>query len=125
MTKLFRKILGKDKLEVKVDRLKNEKVASVITMSEENRRLQDMMRMYSIGGKDDNLFADGETLILNANHKLVQYIIENEKSDYTPMICEQLYDLAYLSHRPLEPEAMTKFIQRSNEIMMLLTKSEN
>ena len=124
MTKLFRKVLGKDKLEIKVERLKNDKIASVITMSEENRRIQDMMRMYSLGNKDNNLFTDGETLILNANHKLVQYIIDNEKSEYTPMICEQLYDLAYLSHRPLEPEAMTKFIQRSNDIMMLLTKSE-
>lgn len=122
MTKLFRNVLGKDKLEVKVERLKNEKVASVITMSEENRRMQDMMRMYNLGGMDNNMFADGETLILNANHKLVQYIIDNEKSEHTPMICEQLYDLAYLSHKPLEPEAMTRFIQRSNEIMMLLTK---
>ncbi|CRZ33600.1 molecular chaperone HtpG [Herbinix hemicellulosilytica] len=122
MTKLFRKILGKDKLEVKVEKLKNDKISSVITMSEENRRFQDMMRMYNIGGNDKNLFDDGETLILNANHKLVQYIINNEDSEHTPMICEQLYDLAYLSHRPLEPEAMTKFIQRSNEIMMLLAK---
>lgn len=124
MTKLFRKILGKDKLEVKVERLKNDKISSVITMSEENRRMQDMMRMYNLGGMDSNLFADGETLILNANHKLVQYIIENENSEHTPIICEQLYDLAYLSHKPLEPEAMTKFIQRSNEIMMLLSKAE-
>jgi len=122
MTKLFRKILGKDKLEVKVEKLKNDKISSVITMSEENRRFQDMMRMYNIGGNDKNLFDDGETLILNANHKLVQYIINNEDSEHTPMICEQLYDLAYLSHRPLEPEAMTKFIQRSNEIMMQLAK---
>lgn len=122
MTKLFRKVLGKDKLEVKVEKLKNEKISSVITMSEENRRMQDMMRMYNLGGVDNNLFADGETLILNANHKLVQYIIDNEKSEYTPMICEQLYDLAYLSHKPLEPEAMTKFIQRSNEIMMIMAK---
>ncbi|HPU63500.1 MAG TPA: molecular chaperone HtpG, partial [Mobilitalea sp.] len=122
MTKLFRKILGKDKLEVKVEKLKNDKISSVITMSEENRRFQDMIRMYNIGSNDKNLFDDGETLILNANHKLVQYIINNEDSEHTPMICEQLYDLAYLSHKPLEPEAMTKFIQRSNEIMMLLAK---
>lgn len=122
MTKLFRKVLGKDKLEVAVEKLKNDKVSSIITLSEENRRMQDMMRMYSMGGMDPNMFGGGEKLVLNANHKLVQYIITNENSEHTPMICEQLYDLAYLSHKPLEPEAMTKFIQRSNEIMMLLAK---
>ncbi len=122
MTKLFRKVLGKEKLEVKVEKLKNEKVSSVITLSEENRRMQDMMRMYNMGGMDNNMFEGGETLVLNANHKLVQYIITNEKSENTPMICEQLYDLAYLGHKALEPEAMTKFIQRSNDIMMLLAK---
>ena len=122
MTKLFRKVLGKEKLEIKVERLKNDKVSSVITLSEESRRMQDMMRMYNMSGMDASAFGGGETLVLNANHKLVEYIITNEKSEHTPMICEQLYDLALLSHKPLEPEAMTKFIQRSNEIMMLLAK---
>ncbi|NLK74520.1 MAG: molecular chaperone HtpG [Clostridiales bacterium] len=122
MTKLFRKVLGKDKLEIKVEKLKNEKLSSLITLSEEGRRMQDMMRMYSMPGMDNSLFGDSELLVLNANNKLVQYILNNEKSEHTPMICEQLYDLALLSHRPLEPEAMTKFISRSNEIMLLLTK---
>jgi molecular chaperone HtpG len=94
----------------------------MITLSEESRRMHDMMRMYSMGGKDTDMFGEGETLVLNANHKLVQYIIENEESGNTPMICEQLYDLAMLSHKPLDPDSMTKFIQRSNEIMMLLAK---
>ncbi|NLP33627.1 MAG: molecular chaperone HtpG [Clostridiales bacterium] len=122
MSKLFQKVLGKEKLEVKVEKLKNEKISSVVTLSEESRRMQDMMRMYNMGGMDPNAFGGSETLVLNANNKLVQYIMENEKSEHTPMICEQLYDLAMLSHKPLEPEAMTKFIQRSNEIMLLLTK---
>lgn len=122
MTKLFQKVLGKEKLEVKVEKLKNEKISSIITLSEESRRMQDMMRMYNMGGMDPNMFGGNETLVLNANNKLVQYIMENEKSEHTPMICEQLYDLAMLSHKPLEPEAMTKFIQRSNEIMLLLAK---
>ena len=122
MTKLFRKVLGKDKLEIKVEKLKNEKLSSLITLSKEGRRMQDMMRMYSMPGMDNSLFGDSELLVLNANNKLVQYILNNEKSEHTPMICEQLYDLALLSHRPLEPEAMTKFISRSNEIMLLLTK---
>jgi molecular chaperone HtpG len=122
MTKLFRKVLGKEKLEVKVEKLKNDKVSSVMTLSEESRRMQDMMRMYSMQGMDPNMFGGGETLILNANNQLVQYIITNENSEYTPMICEQLYDLALLSHKPLDPEAMTKFIQRSNEIMLHLAK---
>jgi molecular chaperone HtpG len=122
LTKLFCKILGKDKLEVKVEKLKNEKVSSVMTLSEENRRMQDMMRMYNMQGMDPNMFGGSETLVLNANNKLVQYIITKEDSEHTPIICEQLYDLALLSHKPLEPEAMTKFIQRSNDIMMILAK---
>lgn len=122
MTKLFSKVLGKDKLEVKVEKLKNEKVSSVITLSEESRRMQDMMRMYNMNGMDPGMFGGGETLVLNANHKLVQYILTNEQSEHVPMICEQLYDLAMLSHKPLDPEAMTKFIQRSNDIMLLLAK---
>jgi len=121
MTELFRKVLGKDKLEVKVELLKNEKVSSVITLSEESRRMQDMMRMYNLSGKDMADMGD-EVLVLNANNKLVQYIINNEKSDKVPMICQQLYDLAMLSHKPLEPEAMTKFIERSNEILLLLAE---
>jgi molecular chaperone HtpG len=123
MSKLFSKVLGKDKLEVKVEKLKNNKVSSVMTLSEESRRMQEMMRMYNMQGMDPNMFGgSGETLVLNANNKLVQYIITNENSEHTPLICEQLYDLALLSHKPLEPEAMTKFIQRSNEIMMILAK---
>ncbi len=122
MTKLFREVLGKDKLEVKVEKFKNEKVSSVMTLSEESRRMQDMMRMYNMSGMDMGGLGGGETLVLNANNKLVQYILTNEDGAQTPMICEQLYDLASLSHRPMEPEAMTKFIQRSNEIMMFLAK---
>ncbi len=122
MTNLFRKVLAKDKLEVKVDKFKNEKVSSVMTLSEESRRMQDMMRMYNMSGMDMGGLGGGETLVLNANNKLVQFILTNENAEQTPMICEQLYDLALLSHKPLEPEAMTKFIQRSNEIMMFLAK---
>ncbi len=122
MTTLFKKVLAKDKLEVKVEKFKNEKVSSVMTLSEESRRMQDMMRMYSMPGMDMNAFGGGETLVLNANNKLVQYILTNESSETTPLICEQLYDLALLSHKQLEPDAMTKFILRSNEIMMALAK---
>ena len=122
MTTLFRKILGKEKLEVKVEKFKNENISSVITLSEESRRMQDMMRMYSMNGMDMGGLDTGETLVLNANNKLVQYIITNENSDNTSLFCEQLYDLALLGHKPLEPEAMTKFIQRSNEIMLALAK---
>ena len=95
----------------------------MITLSEESRRMQDMMKMYSMNGM--GMFGaegDGETLVLNANHPLVQYIVENKENDNTPIIAEQLYDLAKLQHAPLDAEAMTKFITRSNEIMMLLAK---
>ena len=122
MTALFRKVLGKEQLEVKVDKFKNEKISSVMTLSEESRRMQDMMRMYNMTGMDMGGFGGGETLVLNANNQLVKYIITNENAEQTPMICEQLYDLALLAHKQLEPEAMTKFIQRSNDIMMLMAK---
>lgn len=122
MTTLFRKVLGKDKLEVKVEKFKNENISSIMTLSEESRRMQDMMRMYNMNGMGMGGMDAGETLVLNANNKLVQFIITNEKADQTPMFCEQLYDLALLGHKPLEPEAMTKFIQRSNDIMLALAK---
>jgi molecular chaperone HtpG len=123
LTDLFKKALGKENLGVKVENLKNETVSSMITLSEESRRMQDMMRMYNMGGMDPSMFgAAGETLVLNANNKLVQYILEHKEGNNVNIMCEQLYDLALLSHKPLEAEAMTKFIARSNEIMMLLTK---
>ena len=122
LTEVFRKALGKDKLEVKVEKLKNEKVSSMITLSEETRRMQEMMKMYNMYGMDPDMFGGSETLVLNANNALVQFILNNKDSEHVPMMCEQLYDLAMLSHAPLSPEAMTKFIARSNEIMMLLTK---
>ena len=121
--KVMKKALKKDKITIKVEKLKNKKVSSMITLSEESRRMQDMMKMYSMPGMDMGDFGkEGETLILNANHPLVQYIMENTEGDNVNMICEQLYDLALLQHAPLEPEAMSKFVARSNDIMMLLTK---
>ena len=115
--------MNKDKLEVRVEKLKNESISSMLTVSEESRRMADMMKMYSMGGPDLGMFGDeGATLILNANNKLVQYILENEDNENVPVFCEQLYDLAMLANKPLAPEAMTKFVARSNEIMMLLTK---
>lgn len=122
LTELFKKVLNKEKLEVKVEKLKNEKVSSMITLSEESRRMQDMMKMYNMGGMDPNMFGSNETLVLNANNSLVQYILNNSDTENVPMICEQLYDLALLSHKPLDGEAMTKFIARSNEIMMFMAK---
>lgn len=122
LTELFRKALGKENLEVKVEKLKNETVSSIITLSEDNRRMQEMMKMYGMYGMDPTMFGGNETLILNANNKLVQYVAENKDSDNIPMICEQLYDLAMIAHKPLAPEAMTRFIARSNEILMLLAK---
>ncbi|WMJ87561.1 molecular chaperone HtpG [Anaerocolumna sp. MB42-C2] len=122
LTEIFRKALNKEKLEVKVMKLKNDKVSSMITLSEESRRMQDMMKMYNMYGMDPSMFGTNETLVLNANNKLVKYVFENQEAEHVPMICEQLYDLAMLSHKPLEPEAMTKFISRSNEIMLTLAK---
>ena len=124
LTETFRKALGNDKLEVKVQHLKNANVSAMITESEDSRRMQDMMKMYNMGGFDPAMFggASGITLILNANNALVQYVLEHEDGENTNTICEQLYDLAMLAHKPLEPEAMTKFIARSNEILGILAK---
>ena len=122
--KLFKKALKKDGIQIKMEKLKNKKIASMITLSEETRRMQDMMKMYAMPGMDMSMFGgkEGETLVLNANHPLVQYVTEHEGDDNTKMICEQLYDLAKIQHAPLDAESMNKFILRSNEIMMLLTK---
>ena len=123
ISKVMKKVLKKDKIAVKVEKLKNRKIASMVTLSEESRRMQDMMKMYSMPGMDMGEFGkEGETLILNANHPLVEYVMQNTDGKNVDMICEQLYDLALLQHAPLEPEAMAKFVQRSNDIMMLLTK---
>ncbi len=122
LTEVFRKALGKDKLTVKVEKLKNKNISSMITRSEESRRMQEMMKMYNMSGMDPSMFGGEETLVLNANNKLVQYVAANKDSEHIPMICEQLYDLAMISHKPLEPEEMTKFIARSNEILMLLAQ---
>ena len=120
---VMKKALKKDDITIKVEKLKNKKIASMVTLSEESRRMQDMMKMYSMPGMDMGSFGkEGISLILNANHPLVSYIMDNTEGDNTKMICEQLYDLALIQHAPLEPEAMEKFIARSNDIMMLLTK---
>ena len=125
LTDVFKKALNNDKLTVKVEKLKNADIASVITLSEEGRRMQDMMKMYAMngmGGMDPNMFAADQTLTLNANNELVKYIFEHKDSEHVPMFCEQLYDLAMLSNQPLSVNAMAKFVQRSNQIMMLLAK---
>ena len=122
LTELFRTALGKEKLEVKVEKLKNESVASMMTLSEEARRMQDMMKMYGMAGMDPSMFGTDTTLVLNANHPLVKYVLENKEAEHTTLFCKQLYDLALLSNKPLSPEEMTEFIKRSNEIMMLLAK---
>ena len=125
LTEVFKSALNNDKLTIKVENLKNADVASVLTLSEQGRRMQDMMKMYAMGGMggmDPNMFAADQTLTLNANNDLVKYILNNKDSEHVPMFAEQLYDLAMISNQPLSVEQMTKFVKRSNDIMMLLTK---
>ena len=120
---LFKKAIKKDNITVKVEKLKNKDISSMITVSEEARRMQDMMKMYAMPGMDFGAMGkEGETLILNANNKLVEYILEHQDGENVDLICEQLYDLALIQQAPLQPEAMTKFIARSNKIMMLLAQ---
>ena len=122
LVEIFRKELGNDKLDVKVEKLKDDKVASMAVLSEQERRMAEMMKMYGMSGMDPSMFGTQATLILNANHPLVQFLVEHKRSKNVPIICKQLYDLAMLAHKPLSPEEMTAFVQRSNDIMMLLTK---
>ena len=125
LTETFHKALGNDKLNIKVEKLKNADISSILTLSEEGRRMQDMMKMYAaggMGGMDASMFAADATLTLNTGNDLVKYILEHKDSEHVPMFCEQLYDLAVLSNHPLSPDAMTKFVARSNQIMMLLAK---
>ncbi|WP_270395689.1 molecular chaperone HtpG [Mediterraneibacter massiliensis] len=122
LVEIFRKELNNDKLDVKVEKLKDEQVASMAVLSEESRRMEEMMKMYGMSGMDMSAFGSKATLILNANHPLVKFLVEHKRSKNVPIICKQLYDLAMLAHKPLSPEEMTAFVQRSNEIMLLLTK---
>ena len=123
LTKTFKDALGNENLTVSVEKLKDSSISSMITLSEESRRMQDMMKMYGMAGMDPNMFgAEGQTLVLNANNDLVKYVAEHADGENTKIICEQLYDLAMLSHAPLSPEQMTGFIARSNKIMELLAK---
>ena len=122
LTDVFRKALGNDKLTVKVEKLKNANVSSMMTLSEENRRMQEMMKMYGMTGMDPSMFGNDVTLVLNANNKLVQYVANHKDDEHVPMICEQLYDLAMIAHKTLNPDEMTKFIARSNEILELLAE---
>jgi len=119
---IFRKELGNDKLDVKIEKLKDDKVASMITLSEQSRRMQEMMKMYGMGNMGGMDMGGDSTLILNANHPLVQFVVDHKEHENVSIICKQLYDLAMLAHKPLNPEEMTAFVQRSNEVMMLLTK---
>ena len=122
LSEIFKKALNNDKLQVKAELLKDKNISSMVTLSEENRRMADMMKMYGMSGMDASMFGNQVTLILNAGNDMVKYIQENKDSENVPMFCEQLYDLALISHEQLSPEAMTKFIERSNKIMMLLAK---
>ena len=122
LVEIFRKELNNDKLDVKVEKLKDDKVASMAVLSEQERRMAEMMRMYGMSGMDPSMFGTQATLVLNANHPLVKFLVEHKRSKNVPIICKQLYDLAMLAHKPLSPEEMTAFVQRSNDIMMLLTK---
>ena len=120
VSSVFKKALGKDNLLLKVENLKDDSVASILVTSEEGRRMQDMMRMYGIDTGSPDMLDNDATLIVNANHPLVQYITEHKRSKNSTVICKQLYDMARIANHPLSPEEMSAFVQRTNDIMMLL-----
>ena len=122
LAELFKKATGQENLILKVEKLKNPEISSMITVSEQTRRMAEMMEMYGMSKSETGLGAQGETLILNANNELVQFILNNEENENTELICQQIYDLAQLANHPLKPEEMTKFVARSNKILGILTK---
>lgn len=125
LTETFKKALGVENITIKVESLKNPDISSLITLSEESRRMQEMMKMYGMAGMnfDADMFGGkGETLVLNSNNELVKYVLDNKDGEHTDDICCQLYDLAVLANRPLAPEAMTRFVARSNRLLTVLTK---
>ena len=125
LEKMIRKAVKNDKLSVKLENLRDKKTASMLTVDEQSRRMADMMKMYAASGMPmslDSFAKEGQTLILNAKHPLVKYVMEHEEDKNTKMICQQLYDLAQIQNAPLSAEDMAGFIVRSNEIMLMLTK---
>ena len=118
----FKKATGVENLILKVEKLKNADVPSMITVPEQTRRMAEMMEMYGMSNSSTGLGTEGETLVLNMNNDLVKYVLENEENENTELICQQLYDLARLANHPLKPEEMTKFVTRSNKILSVLTK---
>ena len=124
LSALFKKACGKDNLTVKVEKFKNKDISSMLTVPEESRRMQEMMKMYNMYGMDPSMFGGDETLVLNVDNDLVKYMFEHADGENVEMFAQQLYDLACLANKPLAPEAMTAFVARSNKIMMLLAQDK-
>ena len=122
LSEKFKKATGVENLIVKVEKLKNADMPSMITVSEQTLRMSEMMEMYGMSNSSTGLGAEGETLVLNMNNDLVQYVLNNDESENTTTICQQLYDLARLANHPLKPEEMTAFVARFNKILAILTK---
>ena len=114
--------LAQDKLNIEVKSLKNEKIASLLIISEESRRMEDMMKQYAMMGLDPSMFGGNtdKTLILNSSHSLVQKLLATENKENEKLIIEHLYDLAELSNSSLSPERMSAFIQRANTILAMI-----
>ena len=126
LEKAFQSLLSKDKLHVKVEQLLSETPASLLTISEESRRMQDMMKMYAVSGMPMGNLPLDESLILNAKNPLVQYLLKHEdglESEEGKLMEEQLYDLARIQNAPLEGDAMKKFVERSEKVLLKLMKA--
>ncbi len=124
LEKIIKEATGKDKIKIKVEGLKNESTPAVILLSEESRRFKEMSRSFGGNINTADLFPEDETLVLNSNNTMVKKITdlyedENRKEDALT-VANHLYDLALLNHRQLEPDAMVKFIERSNSLLMRL-----
>ena len=119
LQEMFRKVLDNKDLKVEVKNLKADNVSSMLTVPEEDRRMMDMMKMYGVDPGDTS---KSHTLVLNNRHPLVQYLREHRLSKNANLVAEQLYDLALLKNQQLSADAMEKFVERSNEIMLKILK---
>lgn len=114
--------LSQDKIDIEVKNLKNDSLASLLIISEESRRMEDMMKQYAMMGLDPSMFGGNtdKTLVLNSSHSLVKKLLSAENKDNEKLIIEHLYDLAQLSNASLSPERMSAFIQRANSILAMI-----
>ncbi len=123
LIKVFKENLSDEKLDIQVEGLKNPSISAMITVSEEKKRMNSMMRQYAVAMNTDMGLSDETgSLVLNSNNELIKYIANNKDSEDIKLLCQQIYDIACLAHAPLSADRMTSFISRNNDMLTRLIK---